>query len=43
MISQITEPDETTAPTSALRPLIVPALWAFSGCSIFIASSTTII
>ena len=41
-MSQMTEPDVTTPPTSALRLLIVPALWALMGCSIFIASSTTI-
>ena len=29
------------APASAERPVMVPALWAFSGCSIFIASRTT--
>ena len=29
------------APTSADRPVTVPALWAVSGCSIFIASRTT--
>ncbi len=41
MISQITAPLVTVAPTSAWRPVTVPALWALSGCSIFIASMTT--
>src|SRR6266568_4000759 len=41
LISQITAPEESTAPTSATRPVIVPALCALSGCSIFIASRTT--
>ena len=39
--SQMTAPLVTVAPTSAFRPVTVPALWALSGCSIFIASSTT--
>ena len=43
LMSQMTVPDVTTAPTSAARPVTVPALWALSGCSIFIASSTTIV
>ena len=42
LISQMTAPAVTTAPTSAFRPVTVPALWALIGCSIFIASSTTI-
>src|SRR6185503_14506270 len=37
----MTAPLATTSPTLAVRPLTVPALWAVSGCSIFIASSTT--
>ena len=41
MISQITAPLVTVAPTLAANPLMVPALWAVSGCSIFIASRTT--
>src|SRR4051812_34455754 len=41
--SQITSPLVTVAPTSALSPVTVPALWALSGCSIFIASMTTIV
>src|SRR3954467_9683087 len=43
LISQMTEPLVTTAPTSALSDVMVPALCALSGCSIFIASRTTII
>src|SRR4051812_19881838 len=39
--SQSTVPAATVAPTSAERPVTTPALWALSGCSIFIASSTT--
>src|SRR5690606_37348249 len=41
LISATTSPLPTVAPTSAERPVIVPALWALSGCSIFIASMTT--
>ena len=41
LISQSTAPVGTVAPTSAVRPVTMPALWALSGCSIFIASSTT--
>ena len=40
-IWQMTAPEVTTAPTSAARPVTMPALCAVSGCSIFIASSTT--
>src|SRR5215471_13473355 len=39
---QITAPAETTSPTAADRPVTTPALWALIGCSIFIASRTTI-
>ena len=42
LISQSTAPLVTVAPTSAVSPVTVPALCALSGCSIFIASSTTI-
>ncbi len=41
LISQMTAPLVTVAPTSAWRPVTVPALCALSGCSIFIASMTT--
>ena len=41
LISQITAPLVTVAPTSAWRPVTVPALWALRGCSIFMASMTT--
>ena len=41
VMSAITAPEPTVAPTSAERLLIVPALWALIGCSIFIASMTT--
>src|SRR5215207_10357990 len=41
MIRQRVEPLVTVAPTCARRLLTVPARWAVSGCSIFIASSTT--
>ena len=41
LISQMTAPLVTVWPTSAARPVTVPALCAVSGCSIFIASSTT--
>src|SRR5215469_1710466 len=40
---QITAPAGTVWPTAMLSPETVPALWAVSGCSIFIASSTTIV
>src|SRR4051794_19663293 len=40
--SQMTAPLVTVAPTSACRPVTVPALCALSGCSIFMASMTTI-
>ena len=43
LISQMTAPEETVWPTSADRPLIVPALCAVSGCSIFMASRTTMV
>src|SRR3954468_15412567 len=39
---QITAPLVTVAPTSADSPVTVPSLWALIGCSIFIASRTTI-
>ena len=42
LISQSTVPVGTVAPTSAVSAVITPALCALSGCSIFIASSTTI-
>src|SRR3954471_21345038 len=42
LISQIAAPAETVAPTSAVRPVTVPDLWALRGCSIFMASRTTI-
>src|SRR4051812_47567278 len=38
---QSTAPLVTVAPTSADRPVTVPALCALIGCSIFIASRTT--
>src|SRR4051794_34633078 len=41
LISQIGAPAETVAPTSAERPVTVPDLWALRGCSIFMASRTT--
>jgi stage II sporulation protein D len=41
LISQMTAPLVTVAPTSARGPVTVPALCALSGCSIFIASRTT--
>jgi hypothetical protein len=34
-------PALTVWPTSTASPVTVPSLCAFSGCSIFIASSTT--
>src|SRR5712671_760376 len=40
--SQITAPAVTVWPTSTDSPVTVPSLCAVSGCSIFIASSTTI-
>src|SRR6185437_1600230 len=40
--SQIAAPAETVWPTSTASPVTVPSLCAVSGCSIFIASSTTI-
>src|SRR6266566_958583 len=40
--SQIAAPAETVWPTSTDSPVTVPSLCAVSGCSIFIASSTTI-
>ena len=40
--SQITAPLVTLSPTTADSPATVPGLCALSGCSIFIASSTTI-
>src|SRR5690349_14054022 len=40
--SQIDAPAETLWPTSTASPVTVPSLCAVSGCSIFIASSTTI-
>src|ERR1700745_1911657 len=40
--SQIAAPAETVWPTSTASPAPVPSLCAVSGCSIFIASSTTI-
>src|SRR5215211_8114172 len=41
LISQRMAPAETVAPTSAVRAVTVPDLWALRGCSIFMASSTT--
>src|SRR6478609_7796842 len=40
--SQIAAPAETVWPTLTASPVTVPSLCAVSGCSIFIASSTTI-
>ncbi len=34
-------PAVTVWPTATASPVTVPSLWAVSGCSIFIASSTT--
>jgi hypothetical protein len=34
-------PDETVSPTTAAMPETVPSRWAATGCSIFIASSTS--
>ena len=42
LISAMTSPDVTVAPTSTLRPVTTPSLWALIGCSIFMASTTTI-
>ncbi len=39
LISATTAPAPRVAPISALRPVTTPALWALSGCSIFIASN----
>jgi hypothetical protein len=41
LISQISAPADTVWPTSTESPVTVPSLCAASGCSIFIASSTT--
>src|ERR1700751_1500019 len=40
--SQIEAPAETVWPTATASPVTVPSLCAVSGCSIFIASRTTI-
>ena len=40
LISQITSPVDSVAPTSAFSDVTTPALCAVSGCSIFIASTT---
>ena len=39
--SQSAVPAGTNSATAADRPVMVPALWALSGCSIFMASRTT--
>ena len=39
-ISQSTVPAVTTAPSAGTRPRTTPPRWAFTGCSIFIASRT---
>src|SRR5215475_13211741 len=40
---QMTAPAATVWPTWTLRPVTVPSLCAVSGCSIFMASSTTMV
>ena len=42
VISQMAAPLVMVAPACAVRPATVPDLWAFTGCSIFIASRTRI-
>ena len=42
LISAMTSPEVTVAPTSTDRPVTTPSLCALIGCSIFMASTTTI-